>query len=592
MNTKWSLDELYASFKADDFKGDMEKVGKLIEDFKEWAERSLQSLENKEEKIEYTIRANVKLTEIFTKLITYCFLVTSTDARNETALSTAEKLQVMYNELTEPTVRFEKWLTTIEDLDAVIGSSPLIEEHSYYLKKIVENSKYLLGEELESLIAKMTNSGSRAWAKLQNMLLSTLLVEIEQEGELEKLPLPVIRNMAYDADADIRKKAYDAELKAYNKIEESSAACLNGIKGEAITVAGLRGYTSPLDEALLKSRMDRQALDAMLEAMKESLPDFHKYFGKKGQILGHKKGLPFYDMFAPIGSEDMTFTYEEAKNYIVKSFRTFSDKLADYTQNAFDKRWIDAYPRDGKQGGAFCSNIHPIGESRILANFDGSFYNVSTLAHELGHGYHGYCLKDESILNSSYPMPIAETASIFCETIIKNAAIKDATPEQAFGILERSISDSAQVIVDIYSRFLFESELFERRTDCALSVNELKDAMVRAQKKAYGDGLDHDYLHPYMWVNKTHYYQADRNFYNFPYAFGLLFANGVYAEYLRRGSEFVPEYDKLLNSTGIKDIADVTKMVNIDVHSVEFWRNSLKLVKEDIDKFISIADQV
>ncbi|MCK5200009.1 MAG: peptidase M3, partial [Spirochaetales bacterium] len=225
----------------------------------------------------------------------------------------------------------------------------------------------------------------------------------------------------------------------------------------------------------------------------------------------------------------------------------------------------------------------------IMSNFDGSFSGVTTLAHELGHGYHGHCLKNESFLNSDYPMPLAETASIFCETLIINAALKNASEEEAFTILENSIQGDTQVIVDIYSRFLFESELFEKRKSASLSVEELKTIMLTAQKTSYGNGLDPDILHPYMWACKPHYYYADYNFYNFPYAFGLLFAKGLYAEYIKTGDSFIEKYDKLLKETGKKQIADVTAMIDIDIRSSEFWRSSLKLVEQDIEKFIAAA---
>jgi oligoendopeptidase F len=293
-------------------------------------------------------------------------------------------------------------------------------------------------------------------------------------------------------------------------------------------------------------------------------------------------------MFAPMGNVDMQFSYEEARDYVVKNFRTFSDKLADFAANAFDKRWIDAEPREGKRGGAFCSNLQVIKESRILANFTGSFSNMTTLAHELGHGYHGSCLTDQSYLNSEYTMPIAETASIFSETIIKNAALKESSAEEAFSILENDIGDAGQVIVDIYSRFLFESEVFRHRAEGSLSVNDLKSIMINAQKEAYGDGLDENNLHPYMWVNKPHYYYPETNFYYFPYAFGLLFAKGLYVEYLKRGQSFVEDYDRLLSITGKNRIADVATTMGIDIRNIDFWRSSLKLIENDIEKFISL----
>ena len=288
----------------------------------------------------------------------------------------------------------------------------------------------------------------------------------------------------------------------------------------------------------------------------------------------------------------MSFTYEEARDYILKNFKTFSPELEKFTKKAFDNEWIDAEPREGKRGGAFCANLHPIGESRILANFDGSFSNMTTLAHELGHAFHGDCLKEEHVLNSGYTMPIAETASIFCETIVVNAALKDADKKEAFTILEANLQGAGQVIVDIMARFLFESKVFEIRKDHALSVQELKDTMLWAQKEAYGDGLDHEALHPYMWVNKPHYYSAGLSFYNFPYAFGLLFAKGVYAEYLKRGEAFVPEYTKLLKATGKNEIKDVANMVGIDVQDPEFWKSSLALIEKDIEEFIKLSKEV
>lgn len=588
---RWSLNELYSSFDSKEYRDDNEKLDILMKDFIKWADDNLSSTENLVEKMEKYIEFTVDITTVFNKLMAFANLTISVEAKNEIALQEYDKLKVKFSDLTKPTVQFEGFIKNIDNLEKLINSSEILKEHTFFLCQIKEQSKYMLSEKEEVLISKMSNTGSSAWTNLQNMVSSTLLVDINIDGEDKKLPLPAVRNLAYDRDPAKRRAGYEAEMKAYKLIEESSAAALNGIKGEVITVSELRGFSSPLEETLVKSRMDKETLDAMLTAMKEFLPVFHKYYRKKAELLGYENGLPFYEMFAPMGEVNMSFTYGEAMEYIIKNFRTFSNKLADYTQSAYDKNWLDVEPREGKRGGAFCSNLHPIKESRILSNFNGSFSNMTTLAHELGHGYHGLTLRDESILNSRYPMPIAETASIFCETIVVNAALKEASDTEALSILESSISDAGQVIVDIYSRFLFETELFKRRKSHALSVNELKEIMMEAQKQAYGNGLDHSVLHPYMWANKPHYYSAGLNFYNFPYAFGLLFSKGLYAEYLNRGDEFVKEYDELLNATGKNNIKDVALRMNIDVHNPEFFRNSLRLVEENINKFIELADK-
>jgi pepF/M3 family oligoendopeptidase len=589
MNQRWSLDELYKSFESKEFKKDFEKCIKGIDNIRKWAESNLKDSSDAAHKMRRYIKTINEFYMLYTRLYSYAQLTLSVEAKNEKALKAIDYLEEKATELTKPEVNFQKWLGSISNINEIIASDSYLKKFEFFFKENLKKSKYLLSDKEEMLISKMKTTGSSAWEKLQELLTSTLLVEITIDGEEEKLPLPVVRNMAYNKDAELRKKAYEAELKAYQKIDESVAACLNGIKGEVITVSRMKGYKSPLEKTVLDSRMDLETLYSMIAAMRESLPDFRRYFRKKAELLGYKNGLPFYEMFAPMGDVDIRFSYKEARDYIVSSFRTFSDALADYAAHAFDNRWIDAEPREGKRGGAFCENLHSIGESRILANFDGSFSNMTTLAHELGHGYHGACLMKEEYLNSDYPMPIAETASIFCETIVKEAALKKASKEEAFSMLENDIADSAQVIVDIYSRFIFESEVFKRRESGSLSVNELKEIMLDAQKEAYGNGLDPDFLHPYMWLCKPHYYSADYNFYNFPYAFGLLFSKGLYAEYLKRGKEFTAEYDRMLSVTGKMSIADVAKVMNINVHDPDFWRSSLELIRKDIDRFIELA---
>jgi pepF/M3 family oligoendopeptidase len=588
MKQQWSLEALYPSFEAEEFVKDMERCRKEIMETKDWVDLDTKTYDNAAVKIETYITRQNSFFHLFSRLMGFAQLSVSTDAKHKKALQTIEKLEDMSSELAGPTVTFQKWLGSLASLEDIISSSYLLKAHKHHLTETANRTRYLLSESEEVLLAKMQNTGSSAWSKLQELLTSTLLVDIQIDGQEKQLPLSVVRNMAYEKNEELRRNAYEAELSAYRKIEESSAACLNGIKGEVITITKARGYDSPLHKTLLDSRMDKETLEAMLSAMKESLPVFHRFFRKKGERLGHRNGLPFYDLFAPIGEVDMRFTYEDAKDFIVKQFSSFSQKLGDYAEHAFQNQWIDAEPREGKRGGAFCYNLHVIKESRILANFTGSFNDMSTLAHELGHGYHGQLLTEESYLNSEYPMPLAETASIFCETIITQAALKTASPQERLVIMENELSDAAQVIVDIYSRYLFETELFAKRAEGSLSAQELNEIMLEAQREAYGDGLDPNFLHPNMWTCKPHYYYAEENFYNFPYAFGLLFAKGLYAEYQKRGDEFVKQYDHLLSVTGKMSIADAAQLMNVDVRSVDFWRSSLQSIEKNVEAFLEM----
>ncbi len=586
---KWSLKELYESFESPEFLRDSKRILTLIEEVNTYAEKEFQEVERAKEKLETYLHYEMEMSNLVSRVMGFANLTMSTDARNEAAREHFSRIAMKLSAITKAEVLFKRFVQKLEDLEEIIRGSAFLTEHRFLLEEAKKEGQYLLSDAEEMLIAKMSNTGSKAWTNLQNILTSTLLVEMEKEGENVSWPLPAVRNLAYDKDPAVRKAAYEAELAAYKKVEESSAAALNGIKGEVLTVSELRGFETPLHETLFQSRMEKETLDAMFDAIRESLPSFRKYLKRKAALLGHEKGLPFYDLFAPMGESEMQFTYEEAMDYIVKNFSTFSPKLGQYAKEAYEKNWLDVEPREGKRGGAFCSNLHVIGESRILSNFDGSFSNMTTLAHELGHGYHGFNLKEETILNSSYPMPIAETASIFCETIVVQAALKEMSDREAVTILEQSISDATQVIVDIYSRYLFETKLFETRKDHPLSVKELNAFMLEAQKEAYGDGLDEEVLHPYMWLNKTHYYSAGRNFYNFPYAFGLLFSKGLYAIYLKRGESFVPEYDALLSVTGKKSIKEVAELMDIDVTKPDFFRDSLKIVERDIEKFLELT---
>ena len=580
----WNLDDLYLSFESPEFLADFEGVKQDIADLTKWAMENFTNMDNPAEKlVSFINRQNAY--KRGSKLMIFSMLHSAADTDNLAAKKYVGLLQMEFAQMAQPSVLFRSFVGKLDNLQELIDANPVLKEHEYILSEIKRKNRYLLSEKEEVLFAKMRTTGSSAWNEMKEALCATLMIPVVVEGEEKVLPLSALRNLAYDANQETRKAAYEAELKGYEQVERAVAAALNAIKGEVLTNVAMRGYESPQHMTLVESRMDKETLDAMIGAMEDFLPSFRRYFKKKAELLGHKNGLPWYDIFAPVGKVEMKFTYEEACDFILENFYKFSKRLGDFTKFGIENGWVDWPMRKGKRGGAFCMNIHAIGQSRVLLNFDGSFSNVTTFAHEFGHAYHGDCLKDKTSMNSSYTMPIAETASNFCETIVFNAAVKNANEDEKFVLLEGAISDALQVIVDIYSRYLFENRLFEARAKGPLSVEEIKELMVQAQKDAYGDGLDHEYLHPYMWINKPHYYFADRNFYNFPYAYGMMFSQGLYAQYLIEGESFVQKYDELLAATGSASLEQVGDLAGIDVRKKDFWVNSLKLVEERIDEF-------
>lgn len=588
---RWNLDALYTGFDSREFKEDFDRFEKSLADYTAWTAKNLIDTDHAVEKLEQSISREMELRKLSQRLGAYSHLTLSVDSKAEAAKQAQDRLRNHVGEMTQLEVRLIQFIKKLDHLEDLISSSQLLKEHAFYLNDKKREAAHLLSEAEEVIISKMRNTGSLAFGTLQGDLTANLMIEVDLKDGPVTLPLAAVRNLAYDQDKAVRKAAYYSEQNAYARVEDASAAALNAIKGEVITVAGLRGWADPLEETLEDSRMSRATLNSLILAIEEYLPLFRQYLKRKGELLGYPDGLPFYELFAPLGEVARTYRYDEAIDYIVSNFRTFSPKLADYVQSAYEGEWLDVEPRAGKRGGAFCSNLPAIGESRILSNFNGSFSNMTTLAHELGHGYHGHNLKTESILNTGYPMPIAETASIFNETIIVNAALREADTAEKITILESNISDANQVITDIYSRFLFETELFERRKTMTLSVTQLKDMMTDAQKKAYGEGLDPSCLHPYMWVNKPHYYRAGLSFYNFPYAFGLLFAKGLYARYLETGAEFLPLYDKLLADTGKQTIKELTASIGIDIENPEFFRSSFELIKREINEFLELTQK-
>lgn len=518
----------------------------------------------------------------------------TTDSTNTLARRLESEHQQIAVRLRQLSTRFQAWVGKLGPrLDAAIAASETLQAHAFALREMAEQSRYLMPEALEGLAADLSLSSTKLWSDLQGVITSQLTADFELDGQVQKLPLPALINLHSHPDEAVRHRAYDAELALLASAREPLAACMNGIKGTTNVLNARRGRTDALHAPVDQSRIDRAALEAMLAALFDSFPAFRKYWQKKAQRLG-KERLAWWDVWAPApnaAGTKKTYSFAEAADFILKNFGGFSPKLADLARRAFDGQWIDAEQRPGKRGGAFCMKVWGPAESRVLSNFDGTLDQVSTLAHELGHAFHNEChfAAAKTPIQASTPMVLAETASIMCETIVMQAVLAETTdPAEQLEILETSLIGDAQVIVDIYSRYLFEKEVFERRGQSELSADDLCDIMRRAQIATYGDGLDPQHLHPYMWTWKPHYYRSDLSFYNFPYAFGLLFGTGLYAIYQQRGADFVPDYIALLAATGEARAADLAARFGIDLRGRKFWDDSLAVIGEKIERYCAL----
>ena len=581
---KWNLDILYTGFDTEEYKNDLCKLEALIPELSDIA-GGCHNMSAADFLTKY-IKTNEELTELIEKLAIYANLRYSANTRDTDAASMLGRIMQMMSATAAPVAVIEKAISEIDNLEEVINNTPALTEYKYLIMNVKRDSRYLLSDKEETILAKMSLSGATAWSDLQSSLTSG--VKVKYEGE--DITLSAVRNLAYSPDAEVRRKAFDAEIACYDSIKEAVAFALNSIKLQVLTECELRGYESPLAKSLYQSRMKRETLDALLGAMEEYLPAFRKYMKAKAKALGHEGSLPFYDLFAPMGKSDKVYSVEDAKNYLLGIFAKFDTELHDMVKCAFENEWIDFFPREGKVGGAFDCGVPSAKQSRVLTNFDGSFSDVVTLAHELGHSFHDRQVFCHSILNQGYSMPVAETASTFNEVLVMETAIADAKDkDEKLALIESQLMDACQIIVDIYSRYLFEASVFQNRPMEFMDADRMCALMTDAQKQAYGDGLDENALHPYMWLCKGHYYSGGLSFYNYPYAFGGLFARGLYAKYKAEGPAFVDTYKAMLRATSISDVEECAKIAGVDLTDKEFWRQGLQSIADRIDEFCELV---
>ncbi len=595
---RWDMTPYFPSLQSREFAAAQERLGADVQRmgalYDHHHVRGGPPLELTEERVDAFVEVLAATNDTLDQLrllSAYVNAFVTTDARDDPAAALASELQIQSARVRALSTRFDAWVAAL-GAEALIERAPVARDHAYPLRKAERTAAHQMDEGQESLYSELALTGGTAWNRLHGDVTSMLTAEVGgPDGSVHTLPITVVRNLAADADVGVRHRAYLAELEAWHQVEVPCAAALNAIKGEANTVNARRDWSDPLEPVLHANAVDRGTLAAMQEAVVASLPDWRRYLQTKARLLGSagpNAGLPWWDLFAPVGDPSASAVdWSEAAATVAESFATYSPALAGLARRALDEGWIDAEAREGKRGGAFCMGT-VAGESRVLLNFGHTFDSVTTLAHELGHAYHNTTLAPRTPLQRVTPMALAETASIFCETLLTQSVLAATTePDRRLAILDYDLQGSCQVVVDIHSRFLFENEVFDRRRHRTLAPHDLCELMLDAQRRSYGDGLDQDHLHPYMWAVKPHYYST--HFYNWPYTFGLLFGLGLYAAYQTDPDRFRAGYDDLLSCTGLADASGLAARFGIDVGRTDFWASSLAVLAGRIDEFENLA---
>ncbi|NYV64508.1 M3 family oligoendopeptidase [Bacillus sp. Gen3] len=468
--------------------------------------------------------------------------------------------------------------------------NPEIKELAFVLNERRELAKEKLPKEQEALVNSLSVDGYHGWGDMYDTLVSQVKIPFEENGEIVELSVGQAHNKFSNPDRNVRATVFKNWEKAWDEKADMFATTLNHLAGFRLSLYKERGWNEVLKEPLSYNRMQKETLESMWQVISDYKKPLTDYLKRKAELLGIEK-LSWYDLDAPIGKVNTQFSYQEGAEFIIQHFGKFGDQLASFTKKAFEDSWIEAEDRAGKRPGGFCTSFPVSGQSRIFMTYSGTPSNVSTLAHELGHAFHSYALKNVHPLKRGYAMNVAETASTFAEMIVADASVKNAkSDEERLPLLEDKVQRSVALLMNIHSRFLFETRFYEERKKGIVSKKRLNELMLEAQKEAYGDGLEE--YHPLFWASKLHFFITGVPFYNFPYTFGYLFSLGIYAQAQKEGKGYEEKYMALLQDTGSMKVEDLAmKHLNVDLTKRDFWEEGVKLCVKDVEEFLEATKQ-
>jgi oligoendopeptidase F len=477
------------------------------------------------------------------------------------------------------------------DLEAFIAADARLTEIEFFLRDRRANATLRLPKEQEVLASDLSVDGVHAWGRLYDRISGALRIQVMERGEVvEKSPGQV----QFDSpERTVRQNNFYASDKAWSSIGDTCADALNHISGTRLTMYRHLGLSDHLASPLRHNRMQRETLDAMWSAVSDRKSMLVRYFDCKAKYLGLKK-LSWFDLAAPLPVADATeskLTYDAACDLVIDTFARFSGDFGDFARHAIEQKWIEVENRVGKRQGGFCTGFPTKRESRIFMTFTNTPDSMSTLAHELGHAYHSWVLKERPLFLRRYPMNLAETASTFAEAVLGEERLtnSDSAAEQ-LSILDNMLGDSVAFLMNIHARFLFEDEFHKERADGELTAERFSELMTAAQQQAYLGALDDDGWNPNFWISKLHFYISGLPFYNFPYTFGYLFSLGAYALAAEAGGDFSAQYRELLIATGCMETEQaVQSTLGYDLRQPDFWNRSLDVVEQRVNRFIELA---
>ena len=593
---RWSFADIYDSLDGRAFVGDFEGLeADIIRTLGLFDELGIEAIEPRPvtpadvEAIERALPEMNRTNETLMRLFTCVETTVAANTRDSAAQALSSRLHALDASLSPLETRLANWVNAL-GVDGLAAASPQADDHRFPLNRLAARAAHQMSEPEEALYSELSTTGRSSWVSLHADITSQLSATvILGDGMSETMPMASVRGLGNHRNPDMRQAAYRAEMQTWPTVAVPCAAALNAIKGDAVIVNRRRNWEHHLDASLYANSISRPTFEAMQSAVVSSLPDFRRWMRIKSAAHGHAGALAWWDLVAPLPIEQGAIDFDTGVGIVTDAFTSYSDQLGRLPGRALAEHWIDAEARDGKVGGAFCASFVE-DRSLVLLNWRDSMDSVQTLAHELGHAYHNTQLAERTMLQKQLPMALAETASIFCETLVVEAGLQRVSGAARLALLDVDLIGTNQIVVDIHSRFLFESAVYERRAESKIGVEEFSEMMVEAQLAAYGDGLDQTTAHPYMWAVKPHYYGS--SFYNWPYTFGALFGLGLYQQFGNDPRQFRLGYDDLLSRCGMATAEQLGSQFGIDVTDVSFWTASLDVVRQRITDYERLAGEL
>ena len=593
----WDLSSYFAAFDGDDMRQFKEALQTDTAALRERAGALAPLAADNADDWEAVFLDTESLTDRLSHLRSYLGCLTAADAQNEEYARAEAAYALFEAEYEKLDVELLRALKEADDA-AFTGfcDRPALEGCKYYLRRQREDAQRAMSSEKEILAADLGVDGLHAWGRLYGAISGKLEFDMEYpDGRSERRPISQRRALMENPDRRIRRAAFDGGNRAWSTVENVAGAALNAISGTRLTLNRHRGVDHFLDIALFQSSITRSTIDAMFEAIDDQIELPRRILGLKAK-LQDTDGIAWYDLGAPLPLPDQSkLSWEEGKDLVAHSFSSAYPLLGEFLGQVYDRQWIDYTPRSGKRPGAFCTGSLKTRESRVYMTYNDTLGDIRTLAHEIGHAFHSYIMRDVRTFAHSYPMTLAESASTFGEMILSEGIVTDPSfnAAQKANALDQEIGNGAIFLLDIPVRYRFEKKLYEERSGGELTVSHLNELMMETQREVFGPVLIEGGEDPYFWASKLHFYITGVTFYNFPYTFGFLLSRGLFSMFKKEGAAFLPRYEEFLRLTGSDSAEGVArKALGLDLENPQFWIEAIQSLAEPLTKLEKLLPDI